>query len=98
MKSKTMCKRTRAVKKKKAVFQPVASGTSLGSGAAIDFNIEDANLSPVHALVGLHDDGQVYLKALGRTYFLIGKGWGWGVVDRLSFVHCAREWLCVAGR
>ena len=72
MKAKTMCKRTRAVKKKKIVFQPDTTGMSLGSGASTTFPVEDANLSALHALVGLHDDGQVYLKAMGRTYFLIG--------------------------
>ena len=72
MKSTTTCKRTRAIKKKKLVFQPRPEGTSLGTLATCDFPIEDVNLSAIHARIGLHEDGQVYLQASGRTYFLIG--------------------------
>jgi hypothetical protein len=72
MKAKTTCKRTREVKKKTLVFPPTTSGTTLGMGEECTFRVEDGNLSDVHAVIGLHEDGQVYLKALGRTYFLIG--------------------------
>jgi hypothetical protein len=72
MKSTTTCKRTRAIKKKKLVFQPRPEGTSLGTQATCDFPLEDVNLSAIHARIGLHEDGQVYLQATGRTYFLIG--------------------------
>ncbi len=63
------------MEKAKAVFQPVPTGTSLGAAATCDVCIKDGNLSAVHALVGTHDDGHVYLKALGRVYFLIGVCW-----------------------
>jgi hypothetical protein len=73
MKAKTMCKRTRAMKKKKVSFKPSTAGFAVGSGSGCDFCVEDANLSGVHALVGIHaDTGEVYLKSTGRTYFLIG--------------------------
>lgn len=72
MKAKTTDKRTREVKKKKIQFRADPTGKTVGSTPTCDLFVDDANVSGVHARVGLGDDGNAYIHTSGRTYFLIG--------------------------
>lgn len=73
LRAKTTCKRTRAIKNKKASFTVTRAGTVIGTTGA-DVVIDDSYLSPDHCVIRINEAGNVELVATNRTYWLIGQG------------------------